>query len=243
MASAELAEAKGRLIHKIQVAKENNRKKEELGVIINRITKAVTEGDKLDKVFSRLISELQIAANNYRNQRTESLESEVNKTLAVAFPDRKFRVKIKWGENTKDTCKILINDPNWKDKNGNPVWARPQSVNGEFAKQLISASFIVAITIIYGSKIIFLDESTNSGDKQGLKDEGPFLTRISEMLQTFIIEHTPELYNHLPRREISLMKIGEEEGDKQSGKVIVESIIDYTGEEEVSEDGEEVLPQ
>lgn len=160
-------------------------------------------------------------AENYRESRIGYLEQEIENNLAYLIPEENFRVKIEFSSRDGvENANLYIM------KKGGTRWSLPKARNGRFIRQIISFTAMYTINRLRGSKTIFSDEALASADKKNLLNLKPMLDNlIDDGFQIVVIEHKPELYQTLDRREFKLVK------DRRLGYLTIEGVKDYVQSE------------
>lgn len=181
-----------------------NRRKAELGAYAGRVKEHYDEiNDKIDtmnQVYTVCLRE----ANEYKESRLDMLIKQAESVLALAFPNENFRVRFDftmYGKESHVQLKIgHEHDP--EDK-----WLSPVTANGGCVKQLLSASIVASICVLNHVDYLFLDEFFCSSDPVVVSKVGQFIESLSSLgLQLVLIEHKPNLYGDIERRDILLRK-------------------------------------
>jgi hypothetical protein len=159
--------------------------------------------------------------NEFRDIRLREIETRAENMLELIFPEENFGISIETERKRGVNYSTLKIGPKNLPKS---LWERPAAQNGGFVEQIISTSVLAAITQMYGSDLLILDEQFCSGDPQNCSMLKPFFDTLKGNTTVLIIEHKPELYSNLDRREI---RIAKDRIDK--GEVVVLSIEDKEG--------------
>ena len=154
--------------------------------------------------MEQLVKGAMIKVEQYRNECISALESRVENILALIMPEEQFRVQITFRSvRGKYRSEVLIG----KEVNGTIEWSPPRTQNGDFIKQLVSCSIVWSINLLLGASFIFMDEPFSSSDQINVGNLSPvFEMMIDSGMEIVMIEHKPELYQHMTHNEISLLK-------------------------------------
>ena len=184
-------------------AQANNKLSEELYSEYKSYDNRVAEIRDKQKEVINVIDICNRKKNEYRDSRLREIEKRAENILDLIFPEENFGISIQTERKRAQNYTTLKIGP--KDV---PVekWERPAAQNGGFVEQIISTSVLAAITQMYGSELLVLDEQFCSGDPQNCSLLKPFFDTLKGSTQVLIIEHKPELYSNLDRREIRIVK-------------------------------------
>lgn len=146
----------------------------------------VVELSKICKKFSE----------EYKLSRRDEIESRVVSVLNQLLPEENFDVafdiQMRYGKFHAD-LKIGPKDLSVDQ------WSDPKTANGDFLKQVISASIVHSICDMLGKEVLLLDEQFCSSDPiNAAKISSVLLTdEFRKTKQMILIEHKPEVYNDL----------------------------------------------
>lgn len=144
-------------------------------------------------------------ASEFTEGRVKLIEQTVEDNLMYIFPEEKFKVKLDLdvSKNGRETCQLLLGKSTPRGIEYAPTTAQ----NGRFVRQLISVVVIYTINYLRGCDMIYMDEALASSDKYNLTKLKPLLDKMRESgMQVVLIEHKPELYNNVTRRQFTLSK-------------------------------------
>ena len=213
---------------KIDSAKENNNKREEL---LKKYYELNSKYTKLCRYYKELFEMRKMVMTIMEARRDEviyNLERRVESILAVVLPEEQFHIKITYTPNRGNYySEVFVGK---ETASGEIIWTRPRGTNGEFMKQLISFSMLASINILLQSNFLFMDEPFSSSDTVNVGKLQPvFKLMLDQGLQLMFIEHKKELYERMPHKLIRLLKhrsaTAEHEGNVEV--VSIERIDDY----------------
>lgn len=135
-------------------------------------------------------------SEEYKLSRRDEIESRVVNILDQLLPDENFDVafdiKMKYNKFYAD-LKIGPRDVDMSE------WSDPKTANGDFIKQVISASIVHSICDMLGKEVLLLDEQFCSSDPINAAKISAvlFTDNFRKTKQVIMIEHKPEVYNDL----------------------------------------------
>ena len=185
--------------------RENNLKLAKVEEEYNKYLDRAEETREYYNKMKMLLSMTHKQATDFTESRKGLVERTVEENLAYLFPEESFKVKLSMDttQSGRETCKLLLGT----NSHGNIVWAPTTAQNGRFVRQLISVVVSYTLNYLRGSDMVYFDEALASSDKTNLTKLKPLLDRIAANgMQVILIEHKPELYNNVTRREFTLKK-------------------------------------
>ncbi len=146
-----------------------------------------------------------IRVEQFRDECNRNLETRIESILALILPDEQFHIKLTFKPYRGSYVSEIYTG---KEKpNGDIVWGKPRSQNGDFIKQLISFSMVCSLNLLLGSDFLLMDEPFNSADVTNVgKIQPVFDMMLEDGLQILMIEHKEELYRSVDRNQIDLLK-------------------------------------
>ena len=184
--------------------------------------------DKINKI-KRLIKDCKLTYDivnrvktQFRDNRLRELEEQVEALLDLVFREEHFGVVIESDRVRNKNIARLKLGPVDTDKS---LWQPPVAQNGGSVEQLVGTSIIATLASMNNVPFLVFDEQFCSGDPSSCSQLKPFIEYLSSRFQVILIEHKPELYSGVDRREIRLAKDREIKGD-----VHVLSNLDLKGE-------------
>lgn len=201
----------------LETQKLNNKKidqyKEELSNCQTIYSKVYEYINALKLVESASIKE----AKEYQTRKIESLNSTITEAISKIFPNRRVTAKLQCDFSRTDKVSLVLYDEN------NDTFA-PGISEGKLMQYLISVSAVEAITKSLNGSNIFIDEAFGVARVDHLEDLGDLLQGfINDGMQTVVIAQNSILYHNLPRHEIHL----EEVHENDERYAIVAKIEDY----------------
>ena len=138
---------------------------------------------------------------DFRERRINFLEKEIEKNLAFLLPDENFKIKIDFKVRDKEQYAELFIGRDYDNLES------PRGINGRFVRQLISFTILYSVNTITDCKVLFCDEALSSADPNSLSELKPLIDElIANKFQILMIEHKKEIYDHINRKEITLLK-------------------------------------
>lgn len=170
-----------------------------------------------------MIREITIVIKDYKNERKSFIENKICKNLEFVF-DEGYEVSFDikpYRDKTKATLNLwAINSAGKREQ------YVPSEQNGGLCRQVISASFGMAVAELLNCKILFLDEAFNGGDPVKLQRVQLILREWIDNGGSIVLnEHNPALYSNLPCRVYEIEKTGK----GFEGYVVVKDIIEQEG--------------
>lgn len=170
-------------------------KLDDLAVMHNKVS---TYKHVLDLVLTRAKSE----STDYKKRRLAFLTEEIRTNMDYIFPNESFIPRIEPSiYRGKEICKLKLEDSLGNLRN-------PAITEGGLAQQLISFSSSLAVVLLKGGKIFYIDEAfANSSDDNRYK-LGLILNKYikKHKKQIILISQSSQLYEYVDRREIKLSK-------------------------------------
>lgn len=139
----------------------------------------------------------------FRDDRLREIEEQAEALLDLVFSEENFGVHIESDRVRNKNLATLKLGPKNVDMN---VWQPPVAQNGGFVEQLVGTSVIAALSAMNNVPFLMFDEQFCSGDPKSCSQLKPFIEYLTSKFQVLIIEHKPELYTSVDRREIHLAK-------------------------------------
>lgn len=172
--------------------------------------------NKYDLIYNQIKARLQVAINNYEEERLEILISEVEHDLALVFPEDNFTIKF-IPETYRNTPILKL----FSGHQGGKM--QPTKFqHGRMCRQVIGLSITSNIQLLLGCEILLLDEPLNSGDADSEKQASAIIKKLVDNgYQIIYTEHKHEAYNELNRREIHLRR------NLETNTTIVEKVLDF----------------
>ncbi len=175
---------------------------EERNSILEDLSKINENLQKLKDIslYTNVIYEdLKRKQQEFKKERLELLELRVQHNLDVCFPDRHFQIKLEPKyRNGKEIIDLLAGE--------NGTLSPTKMQNGRFFRQIVSFSVCTNIQIMFGCKLILLDEATNSGDEESMKYVSMLLQALIDSgYQVVITEHKHGAYDLINRVQYNLL--------------------------------------
>lgn len=184
---------------------ESNKRLDETEDKLFRTKEYLTELLEYEKKLKTLYSICNKKAAEFTEGRRGLIEQTVEENLRFIFPEENFKVKLDLdlSKAGRKTCKLLLG----KTTKDGIVYSPTTAQNGRFVRQLISVVVVYTLNYLRGTDMMYLDEALASSDKSNLTKLKPLLDRMVENgMQVVLIEHKPELYNTVTRRQFTLNK-------------------------------------
>lgn len=197
-------------------------KLDDLSVMSNRI-------NNYHHLLNLMLTRAKAESTEYKKRRLEFLTEEIRSNMDYIFPKESFIPRIEPSiYRGKEICKLKLEDSLGNMRN-------PAITEGGLAQQLISFSSSLAVVLLKGGKVFYIDEAfANSSDDNRYK-LGLILNKYikKHRRQIILISQSSQLYEYVDRREIKLSKhnLGIDDlGIKgYLGYVTVDSIEDMEG--------------
>lgn len=193
----------------------------------DKYTQDLTTQKEIQSYMQKLKTLLAVCnkkAEKFTVDRISLVEKTVEDNLRYVFPEEDFKVKFDMGisKTGRETCRLLLGKGN--------KYSATSAQNGRFVRQLISVVVVYTLNYLRGADTMYLDEALASSDKDNLTKLKPLLDRMREDgTQVILIEHKPELYNNVDRRQFELRK------DRVAGFSSIVNVRDIIAKEEVEE--------
>ena len=208
---------------KLETATESNSRVLKFEERYREAVKFQEELREYNSKLTRLFTYCNKKSSTYTDERKQVIEKIVEENLLYIFPEERFKAQLSLDVSRKgrETCQLLIGVPS-----GSGVsYAATTAQNGRFVRQLVSLVVVYSLNYLRGSDTLFIDEALASSDKDNLTKLKPLLDRITESgIQIILIEHKPELYNGVDRRQFDLSK------NRKTGETTIVKVTDVKGD-------------